>query len=137
MAKFFVRITIIMTSIYFMLSFYLAQFYGIDILHDYHTVLFELCVVIYAFSEGKYHCRYLRFLALGILLSDFLSRLDNSFNFLSVSEHNAVGFCCITTGMGMTLYEAINHFYNVNKLKQKRAMLNERNTNSETTREHE
>lgn len=106
-----------------MLSFYLAQFYGIDILHDYHTVPFELCVVIYAFSEGKYHCRYLRFLALGILLSDFLSRLDNSFNFLSVSEHNSICFCLISSSIGMALYEAIEHFNHVRKVKQNREKL--------------
>lgn len=123
MAKFFVRITIIMTSIYFMLSFYLAQIYGIDILHDYHIVPFELCVVIYAFSEGKYHCRYLRFLALGILLSDFLSRLDNLYNFLSVSEHNSICFCLISSSIGMALYEAIEHFNHVRKVKRNREKL--------------
>lgn len=138
MGKFIVRVTLIFTSVYFLVAFYVAQFLGIDIIvYDYYTIPFELCVVVYCHSEGKYHCRFIKHLATSILVTDFLVFLDNSLNFLSVSEHNAVGFCCIATGMGMTLYEAINHFYNVNKLKQKRAMLNERNTNSETTREYE
>lgn len=137
MGKFLVRVTLILTSIYFLVGFYMAQFIGVDIIEGYYAIMFELCVVVYCHSEGKYHCRFMKHLATSILVTDSITFLDNSFNFLSVSEHNAVGFCFIATGIGMTLYEAINHFYNVNKLKQRRKMLNERNTNSETTREHE
>lgn len=125
MGKFLVIVTLILTSIYFLVAFYVAQFLGIDILNSCYTIMFELCVVVYCHSEGKYHCRFIKYLATSILVTDSISFLDNSLNFLSVSEHNAVGFCCIATGMGMTLYEAINHFYNVSKLKQKRKMLNE------------
>lgn len=123
MGKFVVRITIILTSVYFMLAFYFAQFVGIDILNDYHALAFELCVVVYCFSEGKYHCRYLKFLALGLLLSDLLSRLDNSYNFLTVSEHNAYCFCLIAGSVGIALYKAIAHFHKVNKIKRNRAKL--------------
>lgn len=123
MGKFLVRITVIFVTIHFLVSFYVAQFYGIDILNDYHTCAFELCVVVYSFTEGKYHCRYLKFLALGIFLSDTLSRLDNSYNFLSVSEHNSICFCLIAISIGIALYKAIAHFMYVGKLKQKRKKL--------------
>ena len=123
MAKFFVRITIILTSIYLLLSFYIAQIYGVDILNNFHVLPFELCVVIYTFSEGKYHCRYLRFLALGIFLSELISRLDNSYNFLSVSEHNSLCFCLLSSSIGMALYEAIEHFNHVRKVKRNREKL--------------
>lgn len=54
MGKFLVRVTIVFTSLYFLLSYLLAQFGGIDILKDGYSILFELCVVVYAYSEGKY-----------------------------------------------------------------------------------
>lgn len=129
MGKFLVRVTLILTSIYFLVAFYVAQFRGIDILNSCYTIMFELCVVVYCHSEGKYHCRFIKHLATSILVTDSISFLDNSLNFLSISELNATCFCCIITGMGMTLYEAINHFYNVGKLKQKRKKLYGGNTN--------
>ncbi len=123
MGKFLVRITIVLVTIHFLLSFYVAQFIGIDILNDYHSLAFELCVVVYSFSEGKYHCRYLKFLALGIFLTDSLSRLDNSYNFLSVSEHNLYCFVILSVSIGIALYKAIKHFHDVSKIKRKRAKL--------------
>lgn len=123
MGKFLVRITIIFTSIYFLIAFYVAQFYGIDIIYDYYAMMFELCVVVYSYSEGRYHCKFIKHLAASVLVTDFITCLDNSLNFLSVSEHNGFGFCCISIGMGMTLYEAIKHFHDVSKIKRKRAKL--------------
>lgn len=137
MGKFLVRISVLFVAFYFVFASLVAQFLCVDILNDSYILLFELIAVVYSFEHGKYHCKFLRWTMLSIFATELISRLDNSLNFLSVSEHNASFIVLIGTGMGMTLYEAINHFYNVNKLKQKRAMLNERNTNSETTREHE
>ena len=120
MGKFIVRITIVLVSIYFLISFIAAQRYGIDILNDYHTILFELCVVVYCFSEGKYHCRFLKSTALAILLSDTISRLDNSFNFLSVDAHNHICAYILALGIGTSITLALRHFYKVNQLRNKR-----------------
>lgn len=130
MGKFIVRITIVLTSLYFLISSYYAQVYGIDILNDYHSIAFELCVVVYSFSEGRYHCRYLKFLSLGVFTTDLVSRLDNSYNFLSVSEHNAIVFCLVSISIGIALYKALKHFHDVGKLKQKRNKLYGRNIDS-------
>lgn len=120
MGKFVVRITIVLVSIYFLISFIVAQRYRIDILDDYHTVLFELCVVVYCFSEGKYHCKFLKSTALAILLSDSISRLDNSFNFLSVDAHNYIPIYILALGIGTSITLALRHFYKVNQLRKKR-----------------
>lgn len=120
MGKFLVRMTIIFTSVYFLIAFVYAQYYGIDILNDYHSVVFELCVVVYCYSEGKYHCRFLKYTALSILCVDLLSRLDNSLNFLTVSEHNLIPISILALGMGTSTTLAIRHFYKVLKLKNER-----------------
>lgn len=120
MGKVVVRLTIVFIAIYFVVAFAFAQFLGVDILNDYHSIPFELCVVVYCFSEGKYHCQYLKFTALAILFCDTLSRLDNSFNFLSVSAHNLVPITILALGIGTSITLALRHFYKVNQLRNKR-----------------
>lgn len=120
MGKFLIRITILFTSIFFVYSYYMAQFKGIDTLSDSYSLLFELCVVVCCFGQGKYHCRYIRYLAIGLLLSDLMTRFDNYYNFLSKTEHNAIGLCFIYVGALISIFSAIRHFYKVNKLKRLR-----------------
>lgn len=120
MGRFFVRITVIIIAVYYIYACYIAQYKGIDILYDYHPILFETIVVVYCFSEGKYHCRYIKFLAVSILISDTLTRLDNDFNFLSVTAHNLIPIFVIALGITISLTLAIHHFYKVIKLKRKR-----------------
>lgn len=85
MGKAVVRISVIAVTIYFVIAYLCAQFLGIDILNDYHSIPFEICVVVYAFSGGKYHCRYLKYTAITLPIVDLLTRLDNSYDFLSVA----------------------------------------------------
>jgi hypothetical protein len=120
MGKLFVRLTIVLTSIYLILSYYLAQFQGIDILVNVYTLLFEICVVIYCYSEGKYHCRYIKHTALAILLSDTLTRLDYLFNFLSVEAHNLIPIAILFIGISVSIFKSIRHFYQVTKRRNKR-----------------
>ena len=141
MGKFVVRVTVILATIYFLLAFYMAQFMGVDILNDYHACAFEFCVVVYSFTEGKYHCKYLKFLALGIFATDTLSRLDNSYNFLSISEHNVICLVILSICIGIALFKAFAHFIKVGKVKRKRQRLYgsniDNNFNFEATRKHE
>lgn len=131
MGKFLIRITVLITSVYIVISCYLAQFKGIDILSDWYSLLFELCVIVCCFGQGKFHCRYLRFLAIGTFMSDLITRLDNYYNFLSVSEHNLTGICFVYTGGMVCVFSALHHFHKVTKLKQKREKLY--GSNSTTT----
>lgn len=120
MGKFLVRITIILTSIYFLFSFAVAQYVGEDILYDYYAILFELCVVVYAYSEGKYHCKHLKHLTLAIFLTDTLTRFDNTFDFLTVSQHNLIPIGILSLGILASTISAIRHFYKVKKIKNGR-----------------
>lgn len=116
MGKFIVRITIILTSIYMVISYMCAQLLGIYILSDWYIVMFELCVTIYCYSEGMFHCRYIKHLSLAILLSDVITQLDNYFDFLSVFTHNIIPIFIFSIGVLIALVKAIIHFIKVRRI---------------------
>lgn len=116
MGKFIVRITIILTSIYMVLSYMCAQLLGIYILSDWYVVMFELCVTIYCYSERKYHCKYIKHLSLAIITSEIVTRLDNYFDFLSVYSHNMIPVLMFSIGVLTILFKAIYHFIKVRRI---------------------
>ena len=117
MNKFLVRITITLVALYFVLMFLLAQFLSVNIATNIYVLLFELCVVVYTFSESKYHCKYMKYTALSILLADTLTRLDYMFDFMSVTAHNLIPIAILAVGIGTSVTKAFIHFYRVLKLK--------------------
>ena len=112
MGKFIVRITIIITSIFMIISYLSAQLFGIDIFSDWYIVMFELCVTIYCYSGGK----YIKHLSLAILSSDVITRLDNCFDFLSVFTHNIIPIMIFSVCVTITLIKAIHHFIKVRRI---------------------
>lgn len=120
MGKVLVRITVVMVSLYLALCYLIAQLYGEDILDDWYSVLFEMIVVVYCFSEGKYHCRYLKYTAITLPIVDVLTRLDNSNDFLSVAAHNLIPIGIIALGIATPLTLAIRHFIQVTRLRNER-----------------
>ena len=73
---------------------------------------------MYAFSEGKYHCKYIKYTALAVLLSDALTQLDNAFDFLTIQMHNLIPVAMITVGIFMGVFLAVKHYIRVLKLKR-------------------
>lgn len=120
MGKTVVRISVVSVTLYFVVAYLCAQFLGIDILNDYHSIPFEICVVVYAFSGGKYHCRYLKYTAITLPIVDLLSRLDNSYDFLSVTAHNLIPIGILALGIATSLTLAIRHFIQVTRLRNER-----------------
>lgn len=119
MGKFLVRITVILVATYFVFTHLVAQFYGVDIHYDTYILLFELIAVVYSFSEGRYHCRYLKYTMMGVFISELITRLDFFFDFLSVNEHNLIPIGVICLGLFISLTKALIHFHKVSKLKHK------------------
>ena len=117
MGKFLVRMTIVTVTIYQIIAYLIAELTGVDITTNAYTLLFELCVVVYTFSEGKYHCKYMKYTALSILLADTLTRLDYMFDFMSVTAHNLIPIAILAVGIGTSITKAFIHFYRVLKLK--------------------
>ena len=119
MGKFLVRITTILVAIYFFICYVVAQLWGIDLLDYCYTLLFELIVVVYSFSEGKYHCRFLKYTICSIFIADLISHLDYFFNIFSVTVHNIIPITIIILGVSISGYKSIIHFIKVRKLKIK------------------
>lgn len=120
MGKLFVRFTIIFTCLYFIVAYATAQFLCVDILQDWYAIPFEVCVVIYSRSEGKFHCEYIKNLVVLLLFCDIFSRLDNEFNFVSVEVHNLLPLFLLGIGLCISLTLAIRHFIQVTRLRNGR-----------------
>lgn len=120
MGKFLVRVTVVVIAIYFLLCYMLAQVCGIDILYNWYVILIELVLVVYCYSEGKYHCTFLKHTALGIFLADTITRLDYAFDFLSVTAHNLIPAAILCACLATYITKAIIHFHKVRKLKKQR-----------------
>lgn len=120
MGNFIVRLTIVFVSIYFLVAYYMAQFRGVDILYSSYTLLFELCVVVFTFSAGKYHCKFIKWTALGIFLSDLISHTDYYFDYIPLNYWSLLPLGVVSIGVATSITLAIRHFYKVNKLKRKK-----------------
>lgn len=120
MSKGYVRISVILVAIYLIFAYLIAQFLGIDILTGNHVLLFEFATVLYTFEHGKYHCKFMKWTMLSLFTSELLTRLDYSYDFLSVSQHNLIPIGIIALGITTSLTLALRHFYKVSKLKRKR-----------------
>lgn len=132
MGKLFVRLTLVVVSLYMLACFYIAQFYGEDIMDDWYSVLFGIIIAIYAFSEGRYHCRYLKYTAISLPCADAFTRIDNAYDVLSVTAHNLIPIGILALGLGTTITLAIRHFIHVNRLRnaRKRTISNQENGTS-------
>lgn len=117
MDRFITRLTIIIVTIYFIVSYIFAQ-YGIDILSSAYILLLELCVVSYTFCSGAFHCKYMRWTALSIFFADIISYTDYYFNYIPVSMYNIVPLLVIAIGILTSATLAIRHFIRVNKIKK-------------------
>lgn len=115
-----VRFTVVLTSLYVILAYIIALLFGVDVISNWYAVMFEVCVVSFCFSAGKFHCRYMKYTALSILLCDVLTRLDNHLDFLTVSAHNLIPISILALGVGTSITLAIRHFIQVTRLKNAR-----------------
>ena len=122
MDKIITRVTIILVSLYFIVSLTLAELCATDILRDSYLLLYELCIVVYTFNGGRYHCRYIRWTALSILICDTISHADYYFDFISVEYYNLFLLSIMMVGVATSLYKSITHFIKVRKWKRKKKL---------------
>lgn len=120
MDKGITRLTVIFIAIYFIVSYLFAQLLGMDILRYSYILLLEACVVAYTFCSGKYHCRFVRWTALSILICDTISHADYYFDFIPVECYNLILLAITGTGLATTTALAIRHFYRVRNVKKRR-----------------
>lgn len=118
MSKFFIRITIIMVALYVIMCFIIAASFGINIWSQTYYLLFELCTCLYISKQGVYHCRFIKYTAYGILISDTLVCTNNIFDFLPINWTVYVPPTIIAIGLLTTTSLAIRHFIRVQRLKK-------------------
>ena len=118
MSKFFIRITIIMVALYIIMCFIIAASFGINIWSQTYYLLFELCTCLCISKQGVYHCRFIKYTAYGILVSDTLVCANNLFDFLPINWTVYVPPTIIVIGLLTTTTLAILHFVRVQRLKK-------------------
>lgn len=129
MIKGLLRLTIIGVALYFMVCYYFAQGFGIDLLCNTYTLLFEFIVFLIVWKDdSKYFCKFIKWTMGSILLTDTISHLDYYFNFISVGIYNYLCSFILCAGFGTSCVLAIRHFIQVLKLKRKVHAHNARNT---------
>jgi hypothetical protein len=117
MDRFITRITIILVTIYFIVS-YLFALCGIDILTNSYVILFEACVVSYTFCSGRFHCVYIRWTALSLLVADIINHTDYYFNYIPVNIFNILPISILALGVTTSVALAFRHFYQVIMIKR-------------------
>ena len=118
MSKFFIRITIIMVALYIIMCFIIAASFGINIWSQTYYLLFELCTCLCISKQGVYHCRFIKYTAYGILVSDTLVCANNLFDFLPINWTVYVPPTIIVIGLLTTTTLAIRHYIKVRRLKK-------------------
>lgn len=93
----------------------------------FYVVLLELCLCVFCSVQGNYHCKYIRYTAWALFISDMLTRLDNAYDFLTVDMHNQIPIGIIAFGIALSFYLAIRHFIKVQILKRKQKQIHKEN----------
>lgn len=122
MDKLIVRLSVILVGIYFVVAYLVGIIWDINIFYADYVILLELCLCLFVSAQGKYHCKYIKYLAYSICASDTITRVDNYLDFLSAEVHNLIPITLIAIGFVVTIYKAFAHFYRATKLKYQRRL---------------
>lgn len=119
MSKFIVRLTVISVAIYLILCYFSEVLFGVDIWFQDYYLLFELCVCLCISKQGVYHCKFIKYTAYGILISDALVCIDNHFDIFPVNFMVFAPSIIIAIGLLTTTTLALRHYHKVRKLKRR------------------
>lgn len=123
MDKAIVRLSVIAINLYFLYNLICALQGEATPIADSlfsQSLLGAIILVVLAFSQGKYHCKWMQALTVTILFTTAINTACNYFGlFLDVMVH--IITISISWGISTILafYFAISHFIKVQKLKRK------------------
>lgn len=118
MDKMFVRLFVVFTALY-LIHTYIMAWYGVECFSDAYIVMAELAICVVMSTQGKYHCKYMKFTAYGLTASDSVTRIDNSFDILGVEASIILPLSLIMCSVTISFVLALRHYYRVLKLKSK------------------
>ena len=119
MAKLAVRLYVVFTALYFVQT-YIMAWLGEECFSDAYIVFAEVAICIVMSSQGKYHCKYLKYTAYGLTASDCITRFDNAFDILSVEASIILPLSLIMCSVAISFVLALRHYYRLLKLKHKK-----------------
>ena len=119
MDKLLVRLFVVFTALYFIHAYIMAWF-GVECFSDAYIVMAELTICVVMSSQGKYHCKYMKFTAYGLTASDSITRIDNAFDILSVEASIILPLSIVMCSISVSFVLALIHYYKVLKLKSKK-----------------
>ena len=118
MDKLFVRLFVLFTALY-LIHTYIMAWFGVECFSDAYIVMAELAICVVMSSQGKYHCKYMKFTAYGLTASDSVTRIDNAFDILSVDAAIVLPLSIVMCSIFVSFVLALRHYYRVLKLKSK------------------
>ena len=116
MDKLLVRLFVVFTALYFLCTYTMA-WYGVECFSDSYIVMAELAICVVMSSQGKYHCKYMKFTAYGLTASDSVTRIDNAFDILGVEASIILPLSIVMCSVTISFVLALRHYYRVLKLK--------------------
>ena len=119
MAKLAVRLFVVFTAVHFLHTYIMAWF-GVECFSDAYIVMAELAICVVMSSQGKYHCKYMRFTAYGLTASDSVTRIDNAFDILGVEASIILPLSIVMCSVTISFVLALRHYYSVLKIKFKK-----------------
>ena len=118
MDKLFVRLFVVFTALY-LIHTYIMAWFGVECFSDAYIVMAELAICVVMSSQGKYHCKYMKFTAYGLTASDCITRIDNAFDILGVEASIILPLSLVMCSVTISFVLALRHYYMVLKLKSK------------------
>lgn len=118
MSKFAIRLTVIIVALYLIMCYIIEFALRINIWSQTYHILFELCTCLCISKQGVYHCKFIKWTAYSILISDSLVCVDNIFDVFPVNFMVLIPPAIIAVGLITTTTLAIRHFIGVQRLKK-------------------
>ena len=119
MDKLFVRLFVVFTALY-LIHTYIMAWYGVECFSDAYIVIAELAICVVMSSQGKYHCKYMKFTAYGLTSSDGVTRIDNAYDILSVDAAIVLPLSIVMCSVTISFVLALRHYYRVLKNKSRK-----------------
>ena len=119
MDKLVIRLVIILVAFYLIICYIGAIIFAINLWRQDYYLLFELCVCLCISKQGVYHCKYLKYTAYAILISDVLVCIANRINIASEYYTAHMTLLIIIIGLLITVTKAIRHYRKVLSVRKK------------------
>lgn len=116
MGKLLVRLFVVFTTLY-LIHTYIMAWFGVECFSDAYIVMAELAICVVISSQGKYHCKYMKFTAYGLTASDSVTRIDNAFDILGVEASIILPLSLVMCSVTISFVLALRHYYRVLKIK--------------------